>query len=183
MLERLNAFSSQHSFGRRDARRVDEAVDAPNSCAAASTARCTSSSRVTSALTKRTLDRAGQPWPVPASSLTSMMTARPPAATIMSTVAPPRPDAPPVTRPFVLSGARRRFYQWKDGLQVRAEREHGPTVTSCRGGPGMSCGCKDMISYVYAQDTCFCDARGGQTTVVARTRRQPEASQSERRAR
>jgi hypothetical protein len=34
---------------------------------------------------------------LPVPSLTSTITARPPAATIMSTVAPPRPEAPPVT--------------------------------------------------------------------------------------
>src|SRR5262245_61424247 len=49
------------------------------------------------------------------------MTARPPAATIMSTVAPPRPDAPPVTRTVRPFRSTTRFYQPARGSSLRVE--------------------------------------------------------------
>src|SRR5438876_3578052 len=69
----------------------------PERSTACSTAACTSSALVTSAGVKRAGAPSRRATSSPADPGRSRMTALPPFSTIISTVAPPRPDAPPVT--------------------------------------------------------------------------------------
>src|SRR6185312_14819368 len=70
---------------------------APNASSAACTHDCALASSVTSVCTKRAAPAISCARALPASSLTSAMTTRPPPSTAMRAVAAPRPDAPPVT--------------------------------------------------------------------------------------
>src|SRR5207253_8149288 len=69
----------------------------PKRSTAFATAACTSSALVTSAGVKRAGAPSRRATSSPADPGRSRMTALPPFSTIISTVAPPRPDAPPVT--------------------------------------------------------------------------------------
>ena len=81
------------------------AVDQPAQCAelpAAATTALPSASMVTSHSTKRALAPSSRASAAPLSACTSAITTLPPLATIMREVAPPRPDAPPVTMNVLL---------------------------------------------------------------------------------
>ena len=97
MRERLHALFGEHPFGDRDPSGTDEAVHSAKGLQRGFDAALHVGSLVTSVLMNRTPSPRRAAAALPVCSLMSAITAHPPEATIISTVAPPRPEAPPVT--------------------------------------------------------------------------------------